>query len=130
MANVKVCGDALVITSTLKYEEIEMVKKYRPEALTLKGGEDGKEPIFKITTGTMSEIGKYGACFDGATRDGNGFATITLMIDEEPADLREEIADKYGAALINVGTLEAILPEVLQEIEAERAAVLEQIEIS
>ena len=48
MAKVIIAGDAVVVKSAIKYEDLKAVKKYRPEALTLKGGEDGKEPIFSV----------------------------------------------------------------------------------
>lgn len=129
MAKMNVVGDAVVITSTLKLEEIELVKKFRPEALTLKGGEDGKEPIFKIDVGERPDINKYGAVFTGKTRDEDGFATLTLGLKCSGDDLKEELADKFGGALINVGALEDLLPHVIEEIGVERANVLDHIEI-
>lgn len=43
MAKIKVVGNAAVITSNLTLGDIALVKAYRPEALALKGGENGKE---------------------------------------------------------------------------------------
>ena len=130
MAHVNVVGNAMVVTSTLKLEDIKLCEKYRPEALILRGGEDGKEAIFRIKTGTENDIGKYGAVFTGASRDGNGFATITLSILGEPEDLKAEIADNFGSALVNINALEYAIAEAIEEIEAERAMVIDQITIS
>ena len=49
MSKAIIAGEAVVVTSSMKLEDLETIAKYRPEALTLKGGEDGKEPIFAIS---------------------------------------------------------------------------------
>ena len=46
MAKITIAGDAAVVTSAMKLEDIKTIEKYRPKELVLKGGEDGKEPIF------------------------------------------------------------------------------------
>ena len=130
MAKVNVVGDAMVITSTMKYSEIETIKKFRPDALTLKGGEDGKEPIFSISIGDESDISKYGVCFSGKTRDENGFATLTIGVCAGVENLKDTIADHFGRALVNISKLEESLPAVLEEIKAEKERVLEYIEIA
>ena len=48
MAKIVIAGDAVIVTSTMKLEDIKTIAKYRPKALTLMGGEDGKEPIFAV----------------------------------------------------------------------------------
>lgn len=48
MAKIVIAGDAVVVTSAIKLEDLRNIKKYRPAALILKGGEDGKEPIFAV----------------------------------------------------------------------------------
>ena len=47
-------GQAIVVVSDVKLEDIKKIEKYRPDALVLKGGEDNKEEIFRIGTGTVS----------------------------------------------------------------------------
>ena len=44
MAKIVIAGDAVVITSALKLEDIKTIAKYNPKALTLMGGEDGRSP--------------------------------------------------------------------------------------
>ena len=51
MAKVKTMGQAIVVVSEVKLEDIKKIQKYRPEALVLKGGEDNKEEIFRIGIG-------------------------------------------------------------------------------
>ena len=131
MAKITIVGNAVVITSTLKLEEIYRVKKYRPDALTLKGGEDGKEPIFCIGVGSVGKINQYGAEFDGETHDERKLATITLLLDGfgETEDLKEFIADGIGAWVATLGKLEAQIPAVLEEIDAERAEIMANITV-
>ena len=74
MAKIVIAGDAVVVKSELKLEDIKTIEKYNAKALTLMGGDEGKEPIFALgtTTGTGS-INSVGASFGKADADGNGF---------------------------------------------------------
>ena len=85
MAKIVIAGDAIVVTSALKLEDIRAIEKYRPNELVLKGGEDGKEPIFAV--GTTAGAG-------------------------------------------NINAVGAKLPTVLEEIAAEKAAVLSNITVA
>ena len=130
MAKITIAGEAVVITSALKREDIELLEKYRPDALILKGGEDGKKPIFRIATTTgAGDINKYGASFGGETHDEAKLATITMMSGVVGEDIREAVAEKVGTAILNLNKLEATLPEVLDEISAEKAAILDNIQV-
>ena len=54
MAKVKVAGQAIVIISEIKLDDIKTVAKYRPAALTLYEGEgDDREPVFAIGIGEV-----------------------------------------------------------------------------
>ena len=128
MAKITITGDAVVITSALKLEEIKKVAKYRPKALRLYGGEDGKEEIFRIaaTDGTGS-IGKYGAEFNGTAHDGSGKATITTILQGVEGDIKEVVADTYGPWVNSLNKLEEAIPAVLAKIEEEHKAILDNI---
>lgn len=131
MAKVKVFGNAAVVTSTLKLAEIEKVQNStRRDALTLKGGDDGKTPVFCVCASKhgRGDINNVGAEFANASRDENGYAQITLDIPTDVADAKEYVAKKYGVGLTNLSKLEEALPEVIATIEAEHAALLETIE--
>jgi len=131
MAKITVAGNAVVVTSSMKLEDLEMIQKYRPEALTLKGGEDGKEPIFAITTADCGcgEITKYGATFAGETHDEEKLAVITLAFVDRVADIKEWIADKIGSAIMNLNKLEESLPAVAEALRSERKAVMDNITV-
>lgn len=131
MANTKIVGNAVVITSTLKLEDIKKIEKStRKDVLTLKGGEDGKTPIFMVGTtdrGT-GNINVCGAEFACASRDADRFAQITLGVPADVADAKEYVVEKYGVALINLGKVEEAVPAVLTAINEEHDALIESIE--
>ncbi len=130
MAKIVIIGDAVVVKSNLKLEDIKTVAKYRPNELVLKGGEDGKEPIFGLgtTTGTGS-INSVGVSFGRADADGN--AIVTMVMEGVPTEKAKDwVADTLGGAIINLNTLEAKLPTVLASIAAERSTVMENISVA
>ena len=131
MPKITVAGDAVVVTSAMKLEDLKTIAKYRPDALVLKGGEDGKEPIFAIATATgYGEINKYGATFCSESNDDAKLATITLnLTGSDRENIKEFIADKLGCAFSNLKKLEEILPDVLSEIKADKEAVMNNITI-
>lgn len=131
MAKVTIAGDAVVVTSAVKLEDLRNLAKYRPDALILKGGEDGKEPVFAISVVNGSgSINQYGASFGAATRDEAKLATLTMVATGVDADIKEFVADKLGCALTNLNKLEATLPAVVQEIAAEKKAVMDAITVA
>lgn len=131
MAKITIAGDAVVITSAMKLEDLTTIGKYRPNALVLKGGEDGKEEIFRIGVGKgCGEINKYGATFSSESHDDAKLATITMTARVTGDDIREVIADEIGSAVTNLTTLEATLPAVLEAIKAERKAIIDSINVA
>lgn len=128
MAKIVIAGQAVVVTSSMALEDIKTIKKYRPKALTLWGGEDGKEPIFALGIG-KGELNAVGASFCEATRDEEKKATLTLTTDYTGDDVEGYVSDAYGAAIINLNKLEEKLPAVLEEIAAEKAAVRSNITV-
>lgn len=131
MAKITILGDAVVVTSAMKLEDLRTIQKYRPDALVLKGGEDGKEPIFAIhTTKGNGSINQYGASFSAETRDEAKLATITVVASNVEGDIKEFIADKLGSAIINLNKLEATLPAVVQAVNEEKAQVMNAISVA
>lgn len=127
MAKITIIGQAVVLTSVITVDDILLVKKYRPNALFLKGGEDGKEDIFAIDFKEgKNEINKFGITFGSASRD-NGYAVATFTTDYKGDDIREHIADEMGEALVNLNRLEANLPGLVFAIREERNNIVENI---
>lgn len=133
MAKITIAGNAAVITSELKLEDVKMVAKYRPEALILKGGKDNEETLFRIAVSVcgIGEIGKYGACFDEVSRSEGGAATVTMTIDGiGDKDVKEYIADTYGSAIAKLNAIEEKLPGVVAEITEQKQAVIDSITVA
>jgi len=131
MAKILVAGDAVVITSDLSLEDLKTLKKYRSKELVLKGGEDGKEKVFAIdVTNGEGGINSFSASFAGESHDGKKLATITMALPKEyEGDVKEWVAERIGAAIIYLNKLEEQLPAVLEEIKAEKEAVLDNITV-
>lgn len=131
MSKINVAGDAIVVTSALKLDDIKLVAKYRNKELTLMGGEDNKDPIFNVASCEgAGSINTYGASFGSANAD--GFAQLTMIVkdgfgEKNPA---EYIADEIGGALAHLNALEAKLPKVVEEIKAERKAVMDSVSVA
>lgn len=124
-ASAMIAGGAVVITSALKRSDIELVKKYRKNALTLFEGEGkDKEPVFCIdlTENSAGHINNNGVTF-GPTASADGNATVTLIVDPDIEDVAEFFADKYGSALLQLQKLEETIPAQLEEIHAEATTV-------
>ncbi len=129
MANIRKFGEAVVLTSTLKLEDIKKAKKYKPNALVVYGGEDGKEPVFAIGTSQnrCGGINSFSIDFGGC--DAEGFAQVTLTYAGPDEGVKEALADSVGKQVIQLAKLEASLPAVLEEIDAEIAAIMATIEV-
>lgn len=133
MAKVQIHGQSVVITSSVKLEDLKTIEEYRPDALVLYGGEDNKEEIFRVGTTTRSAgtISDFGVEFGGATHDDNKFATVTLAIDFDSTGdaLKEEIANAIGVALVNLNKVEAKLNGELEDIAEEKQKIFDSITI-
>lgn len=132
MAKITIAGDAVVVTSTMKLEDIKTIEKYRPKALILMGGEDGKEQIFRIgTTDKVGSMNTIGASFGSKTYDDQELACITMCVGSDiTGNVKEWVADRLGSAIINLNKLEESLPAVLDEIAAEKAKVMDNITVA
>lgn len=132
MAKFTIAGNALVITSSMKLADLETVKKYRPKALKLMGGEDNKEELFCIDVGSDANggISAYGACFGAATHDTEKKACITVQLGNVAGDIKEHVADKYGEAIMYLSQLEATLPAVVSAIAEQKAGIINSIVVA
>jgi len=133
MAKISISGNAIVITSSVSIDDLRLLAKYRPEALKLFVEEDGAKSVdFAVAESASGSAGTYGIGFNGSTRDENRFATLTILDDKLPEsndEAKELIADKYGAALTKLNALEAQIPTAVEEVRAERDAILSGIEV-
>ena len=117
-----------VLTSTLKKEDLDLVKKYRPDALKIKDG-DGNDIFGMSYVAGKPCVSKNGITFGAANSD--GFAIVVGDIPEklpsENANAGEYVADIVGAALTHINALEKSIPEVVTAIKQERTALIGSI---
>lgn len=131
MARITIAGNAAVITSSLKLEDLKTVAKNKPDALVLREGED-KQAVFAINIAKedTGDIGQYGVVFDAIARNADGYATVTASVgDIGETDIKEYIADNYTAPLAKLEALEVSIPPVVEEINAQRNAVIDSITV-
>lgn len=123
MASFIINGKALTVTSSVKFEDLKKVAKYRPDALTLRSDDEKKTPIFKIVVSgdPMGKIDRNGAVFGSATA--SGLAVITVADPDMPADSKKYVAEKIGVGALRLNKLEETLGAVIAEIDTECAAV-------
>lgn len=128
MANVKIVGNAVILTSDLTVEEIAKVKKFTKNGLKLKD-EKGND-IFEIAyTPGMSSISDYGINYGEVNAEGH--AQATLMLDELIAAEKrlDVVLDNYAIAFGNIKTLETYIREAATEVNSTVEAIKESIEV-
>lgn len=117
-------GTAVSISTTVSMDELARLTKKLPEALSLYEGE-GKEKheVFRVMTGSQTQLENWGACFNGTTT--NGMAMMTLDVSGKPDDVsaKEFIAEKYGAALLRLRQVEEQFIPALELLDAQRSQI-------
>lgn len=127
MSKIIVAGDAVVIVSSTKLEDLKKIQAARPDALVLKDKDGNQE--FAVSTGCKGEAGKFGVIFNAESNDGSGLACVTVKAPHTDGDLKEAITDEFGAALTQLAQVEAGIPDVLKEIDKAREEIKAQITI-
>lgn len=130
MANIKILGNIFAITSTFKLEDLKRIKRFRPEALTLK--DENGEPVFEVGVCSAGGFGASCVVFCCETQDEARLACVTAELPKIPEgkNVREFLADEVGGILAKLNKLEATLPEVLDEINAEHEVALASIDVA
>lgn len=129
MSKTTIAGEAVVITSTMKLEDLKTIAKYNKAALTIKEKDEqgNLQPVFTIGVGPVGSIGDFGATFNRANPE--GFATITMQHNFPAENIKEKMADQIGGALVYLKRLEESLPAVLEKVKADRKAIEDGISI-
>ncbi len=124
-AKIYVMGGAAVLVSGVKLEDWKRVEKYTPDALTIFNEED--EPIFKIKTGTGGgSINQYGIVWGSYLGD-EGQATVTVLLDDEITDKKQAVSEIMGSALLDLMTIESMIPKLLEDIHQKETEIDAQI---
>ena len=132
MAKVVKLGQAVVITSEAKLEDLKKIAKYAPAALVLKEtNEDGvKEEVFRIAVAKNrnGSISQYGAEFGSA--DEHGYAQITMDYTGPDVGVKEALADSVGPWIVMLNRMEETFDDALRQIDRDIADIMSNIEVA
>lgn len=129
--NIKVVGSNVVFTTTVSLEQLEELSKRKPEALVLTEEVEHKSrEIFRVGIGE-SGLSGYGATFNANTNTEPKCAMLTVDISDKPADadVKDYIADKYGAAILKLNRVEEQFLPALDAIAADRETLAGMISV-
>lgn len=125
VAAVQIAASVVTIKSAFTAAELNMVKTFRPEALTIFDTESGhKVPKFTVGVSTVGDgsVGAAGVSY-GVRPASDGKAMMVMEIPNGVEDAKEWAADKIGAAILHVRKIEAGLAGVIAEIKGEQDQV-------
>lgn len=123
----EVNGNSLVVTSSIKKEDYELLAKFKPEVLKVKDA-DGNV-IFHVCKSMKGYANENGVGFNGATRDDNEFLTLTMDV-AGIKDVKTYITDMFGAILPMVDKIEAEVVSAAATTQAARQAFMNSIKIA
>ena len=120
-ARIHILGAAAVVVSAVKLEDWKLAEKYAPEKLR-KLDENG-EPVFRVmTSGGTGSISQYGIVWGNYPTE-EGYATVTLMIEEDVENKKEAVMDVAGSALLDLIGMEKEMPEVIKRIHEKKQTI-------
>ena len=129
MSQIKILGESAVITSTLKAEGLETLKKFKQEHLTILN--DRKEVVYAVgmAQGGRGSVTDYGITFNN--RDAEGFAQVTITLPDGIAaeERANYVAEKLGNSVTRLNGVEEIIQERIDEVIAAQTAMVESIQV-
>lgn len=111
-----------VITAEMKYEDMEKIKKYAPDTMTM-CDEDGNE-TFRVSVDQHDSVSPIGITF---TDDG-GQAMARIMIPSDVEDKKAYIAENFGVTITKAGEIIENMKAALEDVNQTIAAVVNSIE--
>ena len=128
-ARVRILGNAFVITSKLKFENIKKMEKLSNETLCLVEIEKDEtiNEVFRISTGKVASISSYGITYNEANTEGYAIATSTFPADV--TDKKAFIKDNLAKVMLMLDELEAHIAEDLVKLEKRYEELDKDIEI-
>lgn len=113
--NLKIVGQSLVVTSSLKTDTIKKAEKLVPKSLVLMQGEgEDKEQVCKLGIAYDSGVSKAGLNFSSTSAD--GLAQATILLPNVKADERKGwVEDNYGMTFVYAAQIEAQVEAALNE---------------
>ena len=129
MAKIIIAGDAIVVKSDKKLEDIKTLEKYMPKELSLFEEEDGKKSeVFRVgSTNGQGSINQFGASFGAVAHDGSGLATITLPVPDGVEDVVSYASDLIGTAIVRLNQIEDGINLALSTVAAQKKQIADNI---
>ena len=124
-AKIYILGAAAVLISGVKLEDWKRVEKFAPDILKIM--DDSGDDSFRIQTGEGGGRVTEDAVSWGSYTSSEGYATVTVLLDEEIENKKEAVTDIMGKALLRVMSIEKALPEILDDIRADEMKIGGQI---
>jgi len=124
MADVKIAGNTIILTSTVTLEQIKRIEKHRPEALEVRNAKE--EIIFRVGTGSNA-LNNHGASFNAATLDERELAYISLPIPSGVADAKRYFAETFGQPHLQLKAVEIRLADVLTKVDDEITEIMNDV---
>ena len=115
---IKIAGNAYVLTSKLSLDTIKKMEKLDKDALCLveADGEGCTNEIFRIESGKIGSVSKYGIVFAEADADGN--ATVTQLLPEGITDKKTYIKENLAQIIFMLTDLEDLAATRCAELQA------------
>ena len=130
-AKIKIAGGAVVVESAAKLDDLKKLAKYRPNALKLFEGE-GKDKaevfVVDVAAAGPGSINRFGASF-GTQATADGKAVVTMILPDGVADAKKWAEDTIGTAILSLNKVEAQFAAANTDIDAEIAAIRENIQV-
>ena len=124
MADVKIAGNTIILTSTVTLEQLRRIEKHRPEVLEVHNAKE--EIIFRVGTGSNA-LNNHGASFNAATLDDRELAYISLPIPSGVADAKRYFAETFGQPHLHLKAVEQKLTDVLVEVEDKITEIMNDV---
>ena len=129
VVRIQIAGNAFVLTSTLMLETLKMLEKRDNKALCLtEHCKDEEKEIFRISTGKIASISKYGITFAEANKA--GYATATVLFPEKVKDKKQFIKENFANTIFMLNELENRAKNACKNLErayAELDKLIEEI---
>lgn len=126
-----IMSGAYTLNSELTVEDIVLLKKYNPDALTIKD-EDGNVKFAVGYSEGKPSIAPFGVTFGMKSfNDGKASITETLPTTLDTAEkAKEYVAEKFGGVVAYLETLESTIPEAAKVIKDKRKALIDSITVA
>lgn len=120
---IAIIADKFAVNSSIKLEDIELLKKYKPDALKIRD-EEGNDLFAIDYKAGQPSISKFGVTFS-AVAGRTAKVALTGEIPAGTSNPKEFVADRVGVAVDYINQLENEIPAVVETIKATRKTLMD-----